>query len=255
MAYTPYYFMISQGPHSMVRAWLNDVPFYRFYGPEPVNRGGPAIHLLRPGENTFAIEIERAPTWSQVFFELCIDWDHNNPAFYFEWPREASHLPSDRRVPFRFEARFTPPGDLFSPAFLEASAEDVPCEGTPELRAALQRFHDAIMARDLDGFCSGLALKAKEHERAYPDWKDSTAEAMRADMAGFFHEDLRMKPLDVNDVHFESRAGGRLVHATHLGGGPLIDIISMDKTPEGESARVSMDLTFTRLHGEWKIIY
>lgn len=255
MAYTRYYFMISQGPHSVVRAWLNDIPFYRFYGPDPVNRAGPAIHMLKPGENTFAIEIDRAPPESQVFFELLEDWNHERPIFYFEWPREAKHLPPERRTPFRFEARFTPDGAMFSPAHLNASREEVPCEGTPALREAVKRFHDAVETRDLDGFCAGLALKAREHERAYPDWPDSTAADMRADMAGFFREDLRVRPLDLDEVHFEPRAGGRLVHATHLGGGTLIDAISMDKTPDGETARVSMDLTLTRLGGEWKIVF
>jgi hypothetical protein len=255
MTLTPYYFMISQGPHSLVRAWLNDVPFYRFYGDDPVNRAGPAIHLLVPGENTFAIEIDRAPPESQVFFELLIDWDHESPVVYFEWPREAKHLPHEQRTPFRFETRFTPPGEIFSPAFLRASREEVPCEGTPDLREAVRRFHAAVETRDLDGFCEGLAWKARENERAYPDWPDSSASDMRADMAGFFREDLRVRPLSLDEVHFEPRADGRLVHATHLGGGFLIDAISMDKTPDGETARVSMDLTLSRIDGEWRILF
>jgi len=255
MGFTPYYFMISQGPDTLVRAWLNDIPFYRFYGPDPVNRTGPAIHLLSPGENTFAIEIDRAPPESQVFFELLIDFDHDHPVYYFEWPREAKHLPIDARTPFRWETRFTPPGDLFTPIHLSSMPEEIPCEGTDELREAVLRFHRAVESRDLDAFCEGLDLKANEYSRAYPGWPDSTAADMRADMVGFFKENLMIRPLDIDHVHFESRAGGRLAHATHLCGGYLIDAVSLDPTPDGEQSRVCMDLTFTRHNGEWKIVF
>jgi hypothetical protein len=255
VSHTPYYFMISQGPHSMVRAWLNDLPLYQSYRADPSNRTGPAIHLLRPGENTFAIEIDRAPPESQVFFELLVDWDHNHPALYFEWPREAMHLPRDRRTPFRFEARFTPEGEIFTPTWLSSAPEEVPCEGTPELREALRRFHQALEQRDLDAYCDGLALKASEYERAYPGWPESTAGEMRADMAGFLREDLRVRPLDLDEIHFEPRAGGRLVCAQNLLGGSVIDAISMDKTPDGASARVSLDPVFTRRDGAWRIVF
>lgn len=255
MAYTHYYFRISQGPDTSVRAWLNDVPFYRYYGPLQCGRSGPAIHLLKPGENTFAIEIDRAPPESQVFFELMIDFDHEHPAIYFEWPKEALHLPAERRTPFRWEGRFEPEGDLFTPIHLASPPEVIPCEGTPELREAVRRFHAAVEARDLDGFCEGLALKASEFSRAYPGWPDSTAQDMRADMVGFFKEDIRVRPLAMSDVHFEARAGGRLAYATHLGGGFLIDATSPDLTADGERASVSMDLTFTRHMGAWSIVY
>ncbi|MFT3764218.1 MAG: hypothetical protein QM820_01660 [Minicystis sp.] len=256
MGYTPYYFMISQGPRSRVRAWLNDVPFYRVYEPDPLNRTGPAIHLLVPGENTFAIEIDEAPPESVVFFELLIDFDHDNPIFRFEWPREAKHLPEEQRTPFRFEARFTPPGELFSPVYLESPREDVPCNGTPELREAVRRVHEALAAGDVDAYCDRLALKASEMERAYPNWPQASAIDMRRDVEGFLNMDVRLRPLDVEEeIHFEPRAGGRLAHARHLGGGTVIDAVSMDKTADGESVRLSMDLTLTRHRGTWKVLY
>lgn len=260
MVYTPYYFMISQPQDSVVRAWLNDVPFYRFYGPDSQNRTGPAIHLLVPGENTFAIEIDTTRSESMVFFELLIDFDHDHPVFRFEWPRDAAHLVDDaegaKRLPFRFEARFTPPGELFKPVWLDSPREDVPCAGTPELRDAVRRVHDALANGELDVYCQLFALKAAEMERAYPDWKQASAADMRADVEGFLQRDLRLRPLDVDtEVHFEPHAGGRLAHARHLGGGTLIDVVAVDKTPDGETVRLAMDLTFTRHRGTWKIIY
>jgi hypothetical protein len=257
MAYTPYYSMISQGQRSNVRAWLNDIPFHRSYDPHTLNNTSPAIHLLQPGENTFAIEIDRAPEGSVTFFELLIDWDHDHPVYRFEWPREAMALPEDRRVPFRHLARFTPPGDLFRPVHLDAPEAEIPCEGTPDLREAVRRVQAAVEARDLDAYCAELSLKASEFERAYPGWPMSTAADMRADTASFFRMDLRVRPLDLGEVHFEGRAGGRLVHATRAaeGGGTLIDAVAMDRTADGEGARLSMDLTFTRHRGAWKIVF
>jgi hypothetical protein len=256
MGYTPYYFTLSQPQDSVVRAWLNDVPFYRWYGPTSQHRTGPAIHLLVPGENTFAIEIDRTVETSKVFFDLAVDFDHASPAFRFEWPAEAMHLPEGQRLPFRFEARFSPPGDLFKPLHLESPVEDIPCSGTPELREAVRRVHEALATGDLDAYCARFALKASEMERAYPGWVAVTASEMRADVEGFLQRDLRLRPLDVeSDLHFESRCGGRLAHVRHLGGGLVLDAFAVDKTPDGETVRLAMDLTFTRHRGEWKIIF
>jgi len=121
----------------------------------------------------------------------------------------------------------------------------------------VRRVQAALEARDLDAYCAELAFKASELERAYPGWPMSTAADMRADTAGFLRMDLRVRPLDLGDVHFEGRAGGRLVHATRAteGGGTLLDAIAMDRTADGEGARLSMDLTFTRHRGEWKIVF
>lgn len=256
MGLTPYYFTLYQGQESFVRAWLNDVPFYRYYERYPLTRTGPAVHLLVPGDNTFAIEIDAAPPEANVYFELTIDHDRDNPVFRFDWPGDRRDLPpAEWRAPFRFETTFTPPGDLFTPAWFDAPRESVPCEGTAELRAAVRRVHDALAAGDLDDYCAAMALKAAEYERAYPDWQQASAADMRADMTGFLGMDLRLRPLDDAEVHFEPRAGGRLAHARHLGGGTVIDCVSVDLTPDGERARLAMDLTFTRHRGAWKIVF
>jgi hypothetical protein len=255
MELTPFYLMISQGPNAMVRAFLNDVPFYRFYGPEPVNRTSPAIHLLVPGENTFAIEIERADTANQVFFELSVNWNHDNPTFYFEWPKVAADLPREKRVPFRYETRFSPEGNLFSPVWLSAPSVDVPCNGTPELKDALRRLHAAIESRDVNAYCSEFSLKAREQERAYPGWPGSTAADMRQGVGEFFRMDLSLQELDLDDVHFELRAGGRLAHARRTGGGFVIDALTLDRTADDEQGRLSLDPTFVRHEGRWQLIY
>jgi hypothetical protein len=255
MELTPFYFMISQGPGAMVRAYLNDVPFYRYYGPEPVNRTGPAIHLLMPGENTFAIEIDRADTANQVFFELNINWNHDSPVFYFEWPREAAHLPRSKRVPFRYEARFTPEGNMFQPMWLSARPVEVPCSGTPELKDALRRLHSAIESRDVDAYCSEFSLKAREQERAYPDWPGSSAADMRQGVGEFFRMKLALQPLELDDVHFELRSGGRLAHARRTGGGFVIDALTLERTGDDEQGRLSLDPTFVRHEGSWKLIH
>lgn len=251
---TPYYYMISLGQRSSVRAWMNDVPFFSHAGERGLNRNGPIVHLLRGGENVFAIEIDRAPLESQIFFEVNLEGDHDAPAFYFEWPREAKHLPPRERLPFRFEGRFRPPGELFEPAWTRAPAQEVPCAGTWELQEAVRRLHAAVEGRDLDAFASAMALKGAEMARAYPGWAEASMDDMRADMAGFFRTRLRVRPLDLGRLHFVPRADGRLVHVEHLDGGFVIDAISEELGPEGEVSRVSMNPTFTRHDGEWKVI-
>jgi len=252
---TPYYFMISQGQESSVRAWLNDVPFFAHSGRMGLNRNGPAIHLLKRGENTFAIEIDRAPPESQIFFELNVDGDHDSPVVYFEWPREAKHMPYASRTPFRWEIEFSPPGDLFEPAWLESAGEAIPCEGTWDLKEAVRRLHAAIVEKDIEAFATAMSLKGAEMERAYPGWAEGSMDEMRADMVGFLRTTLHVRPLDLDRLHFVGRAGGRLVQVQHLDGGFVIDAVSEERGPEGEVSRVRINPTLARQRGVWKVIH
>ena len=57
----PYYFRLHQGTGVSVRAYLNDLLFYKGTGSENMTVTSPCNHLLVPGENVFALEVHAAP--------------------------------------------------------------------------------------------------------------------------------------------------------------------------------------------------
>lgn len=252
MAYANHYFLIHQGPDSAVRASLNDVPFYRFEEPDSVTRSGPAIHLLRPGENELTLEIDRAPAWSHVFVELSVDNDHEHPTLYCEWPKLYAELPEKaRRLPLRYTTRFTPEGETFSPVFLASAPMAFDCLGTPELHEAVRAVHSAVARRDLDAYEREMALMVDEHRRAYAGWDDVEQSLSTHEIAGFFAKDVRVRPLEPDKLHYESRAGGRVAHVTRIDGGHVIEAVSVSGGEVLE--RIRTDLTFTWRDGAWRI--
>ena len=252
MAYTNYGFMVSQGPDSVVRASLNDVPFYRFDGRDNVTRSGPAIHLLQPGENVLELEIDRAPAWSRVWIDLTVDHDHDHAAARIEWPGLYDALPERRRrLPVRHAVRFTPEGEIFTPVHLAAPARAFGCTGTPELREAVRAVHASIARRDLDGYAHQMGLAVEEQRRAYGHWPDAVDALSTRELAGFFAKDLRVRPLDLEKLHFEPRAGGRVAHVTHIDGGYVIEAVTLARGEIDE--RIRTDLTLTLHDGSWRV--
>ncbi|MBI4955257.1 MAG: hypothetical protein HY908_24755 [Myxococcales bacterium] len=252
MAYTNYYFMVHQGPDSAVRASLNDVPFYRFDDPVAATRTGPAIHLLKPGTNVLSIEIDRAPAYSQVFVELSVDCDHERAAVYREWPKLCEELPArERHLPLRYSTTFEPEGELFLPAYLDAPPQEFDRQGTPELREAVRAVHAAIAGKDVGEYTRRLELKVDEHRRAYAHWDDLHDALATDELAGFFGEELLVRPLELDRLCFDARAGGRVAHVTHLDGGYVIEAVSITK---GElDKRIRTDLTLTWHAGAWRV--
>jgi hypothetical protein len=253
MTYTNYTFMVSQGPDSVVRASLNDVPFYRFDGRDPVTRSGPAIHLLQPGENVLEIEVDRAPDWSRAWIEIAVDFDHERPAAKIEWPALYADVPEKRRrLPVRHAVRFTPEGEIFTPVHLASQPKSFGCTGTPELHEAVRAVHEAIARRDLDEYARRMDLMVGEHRRAYAHFPNAAEELSTREIAGFFAKDLRVRPLEPNKLHFEPRADGRIAHVTHIDGGYVIEAVTLARGEVDE--RIRTDLTFTFHDGAWRVV-
>ena len=251
MDLTPFFFMYTQGPETSARVWMNDVPVLR-YGlieDETRNHTSPAIHLMQPGENTFAIEIDVAPAWSQVSFELSVNWDHDRPVMLFEWRAETDHLDKDKRSPFRYETSFSPLGDLFSPVHLGAQPQDFPCEGNGALHDAVRSFHDAIERRDLDGYMQQLDLKISEMERAYPGWGWIDRGEVRNDIKELFSHDLAVRPLDLARIHFERRVDGKVACARHLDGGHVVEAYCKDDP----TLCLTADVVMTYNDSRWRV--
>jgi hypothetical protein len=170
--------------------------------------------------------------------------------FYVAWPDIVSDVPQhERTLPIRYETVFCPTGDMFSPGFLDASAESFGPEGTPDLVDAVRRLHAALQEGDAGRFIDELALKFDESERAYPGWPGSTRGEARSELAELCAQRLVVRPFEVDKLRFEQRSGGRVAVVHHADGGNVLDAYSLDD-PE---VRIGARLVLTKHRGRWAV--
>lgn len=249
MELTPYYYAFYQGAEVTAQVWLNGIPIMRLFGGQTQTRTAPAIHLLQPADNWFRIDVLDAPKDQTIYFELCVDWDHEHPAYRFDWPAMVQSEPDEKWVPMTYETGFTPLGQMFRPAYLDATPQAFGEDGTAELRAVVERLHQAAERRNVDEWVRLLAFRVDELGRAYPGWEGQDQKQAYAEMAAFFSQNVAVRPLEWDKVRFLSCQGGRVACAIHKEGGQLIEVVSRDDPTQ----YVRVDPVMTRHQGEWKI--
>ena len=282
MARTPYFFMMNQGTGVSVRSLLNDIPFCKGDGQENVTVSGPANHLLVPGKNTFSIEVKDAPRPAHapflagvLRFTLKLDEDVESVVHHIAWPElwetplthgggvmptppgprddgkvEATPF-AERELPFVHTSTFLVDPANEKPCYWENRPEDFGPEGTPEQHEAVRHVYRAFLSGNADEFLSVHALKLEERQRAYPDVIEFSAAHQRQRIADQMSRQWEVRPVDLDhfeDLTFESRAGGRVVHVTRPDGWALEAIGAKDPS---ETFRT--DLSMTRKDGVWRV--
>ena len=266
MTRTPIFHSILVKDRTWARAYLNDLPIYRA-GVGPNSRSGPINDLLVPGENELTIELLHAPTpihsptlKGAVTFMVYESLNPHAPEgvkverrdiLEAVFPELWQSAPAERRrFPFFYRAFFDPGVEVQPPPYLKSPQMTFGCDGTPELRAAVQRLHAAIADNDVDRFLGEIALKLDHYEQALEGEPNARAsykrELFRKEL---FHYRLKPEPLDLGALHFEPRAGGRVAHVTRADGGYAITAVAQDDPKR----RLRTDLLFTQYAGEWRI--
>lgn len=261
----------------MMNAWLdsgiharidvNDLPFYKpLLNMGPHSSNGACNHLLKPGKNVVDIQILAGPTTHtkmatkaqleivSVHLYIVTDPDSkpighdtiHKVAFPECWKDE----PEEKQVlPYRHVFEFTPPVDVFSPAYLDAPAEQFDCEGTPELRDAVREIHTALESGDGDRFVDLVKLNLEEQARAYAGHTERLMGTQMARFQEFFRNALDVKPLqDFSEVHFRPRADGRVCEVVRWDGQPLLHAINQTDP----SDQFKGNLLMTRHAGQWR---
>jgi len=77
--------------------------------------------------------------------------------------------PQFQREPLHHRQTFRIEEPLPTPLYFHAEPASFGCEGTPDLRDAVQRIHGALERGDHEGFLDELSLRFECDERAYPD--------------------------------------------------------------------------------------
>ena len=246
---TPYYFQVSHGPPTRLRLLMNGVPFYRCVPEtEGTTLSAAANHLLMPSGNVLTLEALEADTFFAIVIELTVSFDHKAPVLRMDWPKMWTGLPAEAPiVPFRHDMPFEVHGVDFTPAYVKAPKVEFDDRGTPGLREAVRQYHETIARGDLDAFMAATSLKIEEYERAYEGHPAFSLSAWREPMAGRFAAGVEARPLDLDALHFESFAEGRVAYVTQRDGGHALAAASQN------GDMMLSDLWLTQQGGLWRV--
>jgi len=256
-----YAYRLRQGPATLVRASFNDLPFYREPSHSFADTTARADHLLVPGENTMAIEVWPGPKSPDSplllgpiglgIYELGATSDDPEPIALIRWPDVAIDRKDDKRpedLPFAFSMRFKMPEDLLRPYHLDLRPETIPEDGTPDLRDAVRRLHDALSKQQPRLFVDEMRFQFEEERRYYPSDSQLSIGSVLPAVEGQFSKKMRVEPLPPEQLRFESRAEGRVALATRRDGKPVIWAEGID-----EQGHMNFDPLFVRKDGMWTL--
>jgi hypothetical protein len=253
MAHENYVYRILHRPASRARALINGVPIYDRVVEKNVAPSGPITHWLRRGENVITVELYPTPRSPltpllDAHFGIAIlpAEDLDRKVFVWEYPDSLVEAKLPTELPLVHAGIFTVTQDLPVPAYLRASAEDFPVEGTPAQHAAVAELHQAFAGRDAAGFQSAMDLKITEFDRFY-----GPQPGARADALARMNEPWVMEPFDAEDLRFDRYLDGRLAFVRRASGKPAVRAVHRDEPYLGWG----QDFFMTRLDGRWRIFW
>ncbi|HHH10751.1 MAG TPA: hypothetical protein ENK23_01570 [Sorangium sp.] len=257
------------------RVFINDLPFFQGYEKDGFSVNSGINHLLVPGDNEVAIELLRAPSPRGGRLEFTPDPDPKmagidvNQSVEVTVFRERAPNTGDieilcqmmfpdiwkdidekvRRLPYRHVMTFNPQVSVPELAFLSATPEVIPCEGTRELQTAVRELHQTFVDKDKQRAAAVMKLQMSEYARANGNDHGSSLSEQLSALDTLFAEPLVVAPLQPEQLHFIGRAGGKVVHVERTNGEPVIDVKTIGK-PQGHAS----DPVFTRLDGRWQLM-
>jgi len=241
------------------RVFLNDLPLHEQDAPGVDSHSSSINELLVHGENTLTVEVltappERGPGAVSVHFYTVIDWTTKPmtiaPVHGFSFPENAVEaMAPDRKVPYLHTSTFVLDRGGFVPAWIGADIVDFDCGGTPELRAAVLELHLCVEQLDIDRFLELSELRLSEYERAHPGIPPARADTRRDALRELFSYKPKIPPLEMDSLHFEPRAGGRVAYVRRAGGGYVLNA----PTERDPRRRLKANLLFIRRQGTWNI--
>lgn len=262
-------------PGTVARVFLNDIPIFQGYVGNGFSQNGRVLHYMVPELNELKLEILAAPKPQggrlaftpdprpqmagrdpnqsielTIFKERAPDTGEVEIIHQCMFPDLWERVPAEhRRLPYVHSATFDARVVVPRLAFLAAPSHDVPCEGTTDLRLALEELHAAFTNRDADRLEQLMELQMAEFEAAYDGASGSSLAAQREAIEELVAEPIVVAPLEPAQTHFHARAGGRIVHVERVDRRPVIDVKTIGK-PQGHAS----DPVFTHHQGRWRLM-
>jgi hypothetical protein len=140
------------------------------------------------------------------------------------WPDAIARLPvvPPATVPFIWQTDFAIEDDHPPPAYAKVASEQVPLEGTDELRSTVKKFHDALSGRDASAMADLVWFRAQDNHRYYSSFLPPPSKGTIAHGYGqSFNDPWAVPEWNPDRLVFTKRAEGRLVHVTGVDGHAL----------------------------------
>jgi hypothetical protein len=241
------------------RAFLNDLPVFKGLLCGHDSRQGGANHLVVPGENELAIEVLRAPRprssgappGEPLRFAVFTGEPGSTDVRFLHDVRYAEEVLerglATEDVPYRYHARFELDVPVNAPLYLSAPVVAVDCDGTPELHRVVRELHATLAGGDADAFFRHMRTHMEEYARAFHGLGDTSVATQQEDLLDLFEAGTEVRDLDPARLHFEARAGGRVVWVTRTDGVPVLDA-------RRGKMRLRSDLWLARVDGRWTVV-
>jgi len=248
-----YIYRIFHRPGSRARASINGVLIYDRIVTDNVSPAQPITHWLASGDNTLTFELSPAPLspltpymGAHFGFEVREVKEEEVVLFAWHYPNSLVEKELPTALPLLHTEVFPISAELPTPAYAKASREEVPEEGTPELRAAVFELYESFALRDAGRFEKAMEVKSGEFDRYYELPPNSKVEAMEQMNAPWI-----MEPFNEHDLRFERYQDGRLVKVSRASGRPAVRAVHRDEPYLGWGT----DFFLTRLDGRWRIYW
>ena len=259
--------------HVEARFYVNDLPLHQGTVKGQRSRNGGLNDRLVPGENELRIELVKCPP-SMTFkrpattqnekdaretirrqltmsiFKAGPDGPEDlNIIADLVFPDVWDEREEERwQTPYHYVTQFDPGVEPYALAFLSAPSTEVPCEGTVELRRAVEELYEALAARDKAKLVDLMALQIEEMAAAYEGTGPTVGTQLEA-YDEFFADEVDVVPLVPSQLHFASRCKGRVVEVTCLDDHPVLAAM----TRNTHMAHAS-DLLFIRQGERWRLM-
>lgn len=247
-----------------LRAWLslNDVPWLPTMRVGSYSSRGGINHRLVDGTNEVQFRLETCTEWARELGLATTEvenWFHvafhrasltGEPELIAEYalPKAWERLSEDDKTfPFAGTFTFNPGGSVPRATYLDAATVTTPCEGTPDLLDAVRDIHAVHTTLDRDRMIELCEPKVQDFAIAFPNSGEASVSAQLAQLDDVLADKPVFADLEESLLHFEARAGGRVVHVTRADGGPVIN-------GKGAQMDYQTDLLLTRTPAGWRIM-
>lgn len=254
MAEPFYMYSVRRAQGSRMRIAVNDVPIADGHAAKYVCTQEVINELVVPGENVVSFEIARAP-WERgaLWFAVAKDGDWGSPLLELTWGAEGTTTAEEAILPRAFSHRFVADDTSFEPVFRRARPASFGCDGVPEQRELVRRMQRAVEWKQTDEMLELLALQHDELWRANHRISGDHPSTQRPVIESFFAKKTRTRPLDPAELHFESRAGGRVAYVTRADGSAPVEAIAEEPDELGFTLRMAPDVRMTMVDGAWRL--
>lgn len=251
-------------PGMRARVAINDVPLFPAAVVGQWSKQLPINHRLVEGENRVTVALEET---GSALIRASVD-EREVERFSFVIFKPRSDIEGDyeylaqcrvdpawqgvdepwRRYPFSTAKSFVPGVVVRPPTWVSSEAVTAPCEGTNEQRDLVREYYDATVQPDRDRLLTLSEPFFDDYAQSYPGESYFSRATLIREMDEMIAEAPVYEPLEPTELHYEARAGGRVVHVSRLDGRSVLRATGSD------GGAFNTDLLLTKTAKGWRVM-